>query len=189
MNKRKKIISFTLNGLLLIVILILLIPSWRFKFQAWFQEKTMSTTAFEFTENQPISTSTQQWILVDKSLKIHSFSSFSDQPIFLNFWATWCVYCIAEFPHIQDLYESYKDKIHFIAVSTESIETIEQSGLNEQYDFLYSSQEIPTDFDFSGYPTTFIIDANAVIIYKHVGAADVDTEENRNFLDALIKNE
>lgn len=32
------------------------------------------------------------------------------QAIVLNFWATWCEPCVAEFPHLRKMYEKNKDK-------------------------------------------------------------------------------
>ena len=36
-------------------------------------------------------------------------SDLRGQPIFINFWASWCGPCRAEMPHIQAAYETYSD--------------------------------------------------------------------------------
>lgn len=33
-----------------------------------------------------------------------------EKVILINFWATWCLPCIKEFPHLQELYETYQEK-------------------------------------------------------------------------------
>ena len=36
-------------------------------------------------------------------------SDFEDQVVLLSFWATWCSPCMVELPHVQRIYETYKD--------------------------------------------------------------------------------
>lgn len=37
-------------------------------------------------------------------------SDYRGKVVVLNFWATWCVPCAAELPHLQRLYETYGDQ-------------------------------------------------------------------------------
>lgn len=44
--------------------------------------------------------------------------------IVLNFWATWCVPCAAEMPHLQRLYETYRDRgLTVLAISMDGPES------------------------------------------------------------------
>lgn len=57
-----------------------------------------------------------------KTFKLHDFEGKS---VLLNIWATWCTPCIAEMPQLLQLSQRHKNKMVFIALSTDrDIETI-----------------------------------------------------------------
>ena len=43
-----------------------------------------------------------------KTVKLSEY--LGKQPILLNFWATWCEPCVAEFPHLRRMYDANKAK-------------------------------------------------------------------------------
>lgn len=52
-------------------------------------------------------------------------SDFAGKVVLLNFWATWCVPCEAEIPHLQKLHETYKDRgFTVLGVAMDGPETI-----------------------------------------------------------------
>ncbi len=59
-----------------------------------------------------------------------SLSDFlGKQVVLIDFWATWCVPCEAELPHLEALYEQYKDKgFVVLGVAMDGPETIAQVG-------------------------------------------------------------
>src|SRR5262245_56196339 len=49
--------------------------------------------------------------------------------ILLNFWATWCVPCGAEMPHLEQLYQAQKDKgFVVLGIAMDGPETVAQVG-------------------------------------------------------------
>jgi peroxiredoxin len=51
------------------------------------------------------------------------------QVVLIDFWATWCVPCEAELPHLQELYRTNKDKgFVVLGVAMDGPETIAQVG-------------------------------------------------------------
>lgn len=45
-----------------------------------------------------------------------NLSDFYGKPIIINFWATWCPYCVEEMPHFEESYKKYKDEINFLMI-------------------------------------------------------------------------
>ena len=39
-----------------------------------------------------------------------------DNPVLINFFATWCGPCVQELPDMQHLYNMYKDKVQFVFI-------------------------------------------------------------------------
>lgn len=111
------------------------------------------------------------------------------QPVFLNFWATWCPPCIAEMPSIQDLYDEYKDDVAFVLVSNESTEVVNKFFEKHDYSFpVYSLQsEVPAVFKTSTIPSTYLIGPNGRLLISKTGAARWNSGKMKSLLDDLIK--
>lgn len=69
-------------------------------------------------------------ILVDTSatqLVSQIESHKGEKPVLVNFWATWCIPCIEEFPYIMKLKEQYNDEFELIFVSGDFEEAKEEA--------------------------------------------------------------
>lgn len=183
---RRKIIDYTLNGLLVVIVIILIVPSWRVPFQGWFQGLFMSEVKFENQGEKKIPPDAQNWALFDMQSKLYNFSEFAGKPIVLSFWATWCPPCRAELPELKELQETFQSDIHLLAISDEPIQVIQNSGLHNDYPFLFSSEYTPGFFEVSSLPTLIIIDSQMNLVFRNVGAAEINTESNHRFLQHLI---
>ena len=52
--------------------------------------------------------------------EIVKMSDFSGKYVLLDFWASWCIPCLDEFPHMKDLYQEYsRDNFEIVAISIE----------------------------------------------------------------------
>ncbi len=185
-KKKRRFLDYFLNALLVVIIVILIVPSWRVSFQGWFQSVFMGSVAFEKSMSEAIPPNASNWALFDMNDQMHNFNDFRGKPIVLSFWATWCPPCRAELPELKELKEEFSNQIHVVAASEESIETIQQSGLNNTYSFLYSTPGYPAFFKIDTYPTLMLIDKKMNIVFKNIGAGKVNTEENRIFIKSLI---
>jgi peroxiredoxin len=69
------------------------------------------------------------FVLRDTAGRTVRLSDHFGKVIVLNFWATWCVPCAAELPHLQRMYETYRDQgLVILAISMDGPETVANVG-------------------------------------------------------------
>jgi thiol-disulfide isomerase/thioredoxin len=52
----------------------------------------------------------------------HRFSEFRGHVVLIDFWATWCKPCLADIPHLKELYAKYRDKgFEIIGMDSETL--------------------------------------------------------------------
>jgi len=108
-----------------------------------------------------------------------SNATFADgRPRLLNIWASWCLPCIAEAPHLESL-ERQGVEIVGVAIRDRPEDI---ARFLTQHGNPYSRigrddlSEVQLAIGSSGVPETFVIDGEGVIRYQHIGdvrASDV----------------
>ena len=107
--------------------------------------------------------------------EIVSLGGLRGHPVIINFWATWCGWCVIEMPHLQAVYEEHAGEgLVLLAInigeSQDKVASFKQSN-NLTFTMLLDSQEAVTlKYDVTGYPTTFFIDKDGIIRAKKLGA-------------------
>lgn len=90
-------------------------------------------------------------------------SSFFGKPILLNFWASWCVPCVAEMPELAKFAEDMKDEVELILINTDPMTSRKDAELiiekNKIKAPVFFDPELLTveKFFVSGFPETFLI--------------------------------
>tara|TARA_R110002074_G_scaffold393815_1_gene580709 strand:+ start:10123 stop:10755 length:633 start_codon:yes stop_codon:yes gene_type:complete len=126
--------------------------------------------------------------LIDRDGKTRSLEEFKGKVIFLNFWATWCPPCVAEMPSVDKLHEEMGDDIAFVMVSfDDDFEKAKAFDKRKGYGLpIYApASNLPTMFQSSALPTTYIIDAEGNLALTHKGMADYSDPEFKEFLNSL----
>lgn len=102
-----------------------------------------------------------------------TLSKLNDRPVLVNFWATWCGYCVKEFPDLEELWNEYEGKIHILAVNVgETRKVIDDFLKKTPYTFpivMDSSYAASTAYKVSGIPVTYIIGTDGSILFSRVG--------------------
>jgi cytochrome c biogenesis protein CcmG/thiol:disulfide interchange protein DsbE len=103
-----------------------------------------------------------------------ALSDFRGRPVVLNFWASWCGPCKEEAPILAATEKLWRDRgVVFLGVDSldkrpDAIAFEERYGIEYQSAF-DESGEIADTYGVLGYPETFFIDADGVIVAKYVG--------------------
>jgi thiol-disulfide isomerase/thioredoxin len=101
-------------------------------------------------------------------------SAYKGYPVVINYWASWCTFCIAEMPGFQKAYERVGSTVAFIGVDVlDQLDAAKE--LRNKTGVKYT---LATDRDGSvfeqlggnlGMPTTFFIDRDGFVVERYVG--------------------
>lgn len=179
--------SILLDFLFLVLILAMLIPDARRSMSAFvvrhtaFSPRESSKTIFLDEEDWRMS-------LVSNSGDQLDLSEMKGKPVFINYWATWCPPCIAEMPSLQNLYNRYKDDVHFVFISNEDPEVVKKFMEKRDYDLpLYRVVgRVPDAFESSTLPTTILIGSGGRMVLFKTGAARWDSKKVFTMMNGLI---
>jgi len=120
-----------------------------------------------------------------------ALSELRGQPVIINFWASTCGYCLEEMPHLANLYRELSPKgFKLIGIAMPYDMPSQVVQISKQLDIPYAVAIDPDDTVARAFgnvrftPTSFLIDANGMIIDKTTGRMDLDDLRNR--LDQLL---
>ena len=102
-------------------------------------------------------------------------SKLKGKVVVLNFFTTWCPACQQEIPWFLEVYEKYRNQgLEIIGLSIEQGKESEVISFTRSYKMSYpvsiASPDIISDYGPIEYiPTTFVVNKDGDIVYKHVG--------------------
>jgi thiol-disulfide isomerase/thioredoxin len=130
------------------------------------------------------------WVLHDLTGKRVTFSNFRGKVVFVDFWATWCGACTIEMPTILRLRQRVKDlPVEFVFVTNEDRRRVQKFLKKNALSLpVYLAETSPPSaFTTSSLPTSFIINRDGVIVYRHIGVGKWDDSAPEQFLRALSR--
>jgi peroxiredoxin len=114
-------------------------------------------------------------------------------PVVISFWATWCKPCIRELPHLQEMYNTYRDRgFSMLAISVDSPRSLSKvksfiKGHNYTFTVLLDpNKDVSRKFNAHLFPYTFVINTEGEIVYKSYGYRPGDEKKvEKQLLDLL----
>ena len=143
---------------------------------------TLSCSGELKREAQPTSQIEEKEInkqFVDLDGKGVDFSDFKGKRLVVNYWATWCLPCLKEFPSFVEVQNSLKgEEIVFLFASPDKLEKIKEFKEAEGYDlnFLHLNPSLDK-LDIYALPATFLYSSKGEIYKRVDGAMDWNSSE------------
>jgi len=152
--------------------------------KAWTMRQILSTGIFNpkiekqnETSTKKIEEKSENLIVKNENDEIIQTSDLKGKVVFINFWASWCPPCRAEFPSIQKFYNEYKNhkNLVFLTVNLDDDPSAGKMYLRKEkfsIPFLTPSGSISEKYFNGSLPTTVILDKSGKIRMQHNGMAD-----------------
>lgn len=117
-----------------------------------------------------------------------SLSSLRGKYLILDFWGSWCIWCIKGFPEMKKYYEKYADRMEILGVDCGDTEekwkaAVQKHELKWKQVYNPRDSKLIAQYAISGFPTKIVIDPEGKIIKTIVGEDPAFYE----FLDELFK--
>lgn len=116
---------------------------------------------------------------------------FKGNILVLDFWATWCVPCIAEIPTLNRLQEKYKDRgVRVLGVTLASGDAAEVKpsiGRNKmKYTVLMGDDDQVYDLNVVAFPTTYVVTRDMKVFRRYIGASPTKAAELEADIQKLL---
>lgn len=116
--------------------------------------------------------------LPDTEGRMFRLSSLRGKYVVLDFWGSWCIWCIRGFPELKRCYEAYADKLEVVGIDCSDsrekwLEAVEKHEL-PWINVLDTRERRPAEtidnrYGISAYPTKILIDPEGRIVEVFVG--------------------
>lgn len=190
---KKKIATKISDIVFILFVLAILIPSSRAEiigFVNKVKSKIIQPSLKKESKQIKLSTDDFDWEIISLKDGRTNLNKYKGKVIFINFWATWCLPCVAELPEIQKLYNEFKDfeGIVFILVSNESPQIIESFLDQKKYDLpvFIAMEQAPKVFFSRTIPTSYLISKEGKIVIKQKGVVKWSGEKMQGIINEML---
>ena len=154
--------------------------------------KTNETTAVEATETVEAAADDPgiEIVLPDLQGNQLKLSSLRGKYVVLDFWGSWCIWCIRGIPAMKEAYAKHKDKMEILGVDcNDSEEEWKEAVAEHSLPWLQvrcpddKLQALSNQYNIEGFPTKIVIDPEGKLVKVVVG----EDPAFYTFLDELFK--
>lgn len=128
----------------------------------------------------------------DEKGMVQNTSSLKGKVVFINFWASWCPPCRAEFPSIETLYATFKNdpNVFFLMINEDDDRAAGRQYLQQKNyatPMFKIASPVPNNIYNGTLPTTLVLDKKGKVVFRHEGFANYASEEFISQISMLIR--
>lgn len=136
----------------------------------------------------PMGSVAPDFTLNDLNGKPLKLSSLRGKYVVLDFWGSWCGWCIKGFPEMKKYYEKYKDKMEILGMDCNDTEekwkkAVADNELPWQHVFIPKRSQILSDYMITVFPTKIIINPDGNVLMTFLG----EDSQFYELLDEIFK--
>ena len=124
--------------------------------------------------------------LKDLNGNVLELKSLRGKYVVLDFWGSWCTWCIKGFPKLKEYYAKYKDRLEIVGIDcNDSAEKWAAAVKKHKVPWLHVRSEdgiIEQKFRVTGYPYKVLISPEGMVLKAYLG----ETDEFYQYLDATL---
>lgn len=128
---------------------------------------------------------------VDIYGKPFKLSDYRGKYVVIDFWGTWCGWCIRGVPQMIDYHEKYKGKIEYVSIACNESKGIDYlKSVVEENNMNWinlingeGDKDYVKMFSVTGYPTKILIDTDGRVVQAYVG----ESPDLYDIIDELMK--
>ena len=103
-----------------------------------------------------------------------SLSSLRGKYVIIDFWGSWCGWCIKGFPNMKAYYQKYQGKFEILGIDCNDSEekwkeAVRQYGLPWLHVYLPETSDLLEQYGIQGFPTKIIVSPEGKIVKTIVG--------------------
>ena len=126
------------------------------------------------------------------TVKLSELIAGGKRGVLLNFWFSSCTPCRSEFPHIQAVYERYKDDIAILAINPTGEDDFTLKTFRDEFgltfDVINGGETLNNAFGVSAYPTSVFIDKYGTVTFMVAGSLPSERPFEALFSKACAEN-
>jgi len=127
----------------------------------------------------------------DKEGHPRTLSEFKGRVVLVDFWASWCAPCKASFPALDSLHEEFHDSgLDVVAINVDEDAKSARAflaGKSPSMNVFFDPQgRSPEAFKVEGMPSSFLIDRDGNIRFRHMGFNDQTRTDFRREIRLLL---
>ena len=129
----------------------------------------------EAAKKQAAGVQAPAFTLNDINGKPLSLASLKGKYVVLDFWGSWCIWCIKGFPEMKEYYNKYKGKFQILGIDcNDTPEKWKEAVKKHELPWLHvycprDNRKLMEDYGIQGFPTKILIDPQGKIVKSVVG--------------------